>query len=479
MATWDTWQGDSWIDAETNQRFMYDPTEMRTRSVDDYNGERQKAAEGFEKTNEYYSSNPQAYQKLTPEQTAYIKNFKGSADELTKYYASINPSNLNNLYGNGLSFNGDDMWWSPQQGPRHTDNGGPLSAGSFITGGLDVGEQGQSDWNEMRTGLGIMALPFVGAGVTAGLGAAGAAGAGAEVAGGAAVGGTETGITAGAAGSEFGATGATAVGGGQLAGGAGSATLAGDAAGDTLGGETLFPGESATSGAASTGSGAMPGDTSGLFPGEANPGAAESPESGSLLDYLSKGPGNNQSFAGLQPSDLMKTGLNLGIQQLLAQRQQQQAQQIQQAGNPLNDPARQPFQQQATNMVNNPQDYFTNNPFASQLAAMYKNNIIPRQLAKSGNAGEVLDRNGSQFATALGGNYNQLLQTLSGLGGFNQPNSGVGASVPLLQGSNTATNEAFRGFGGLASKSLDGIFGDVTRPQQNGSGSSGMSTWLP
>lgn len=213
---------------------MYDPEQMRTRSVDEYNGERQQAAEGLEKTNAYFSSNPQAFQKLTPEQTDYIKNFHGSADDLTKYYGSINP-NLSNLYGNGLASNGADMWWTPQQGPRHTDNGGPLSAGSLLTGGLDVGEQGQSDWNDMRTGLGIMALPFVGAGITAGLGAAGA-GAGAAGAGAAEGGAAATGVDAstGLFAGESATSGAAGVGAtGTVSGGAGSASLIGGAGSDT------------------------------------------------------------------------------------------------------------------------------------------------------------------------------------------------------------------------------------------------------
>lgn len=245
MATWDTWQGDSWIDPETNQRFMFDPEQMRTRSVDEYNIERQQAAEGLAKNDAFYASNPQAFQKLTPEQTAYIKNFHGSADELTKYYASINPTTLNNLYGNGLSPNGADLWWTPQAGPKHTDNGGPLSTESILTGGVaNLGsEQSQSDWNNMRTGLGIMALPFVGAGITAGVGAAGA-GAGAAGAG---AGGTEVGAGtlyagetasgvgtgAGLGGTGGGATGMGVAEGGALSGSAGSASLAGGAGSDT------------------------------------------------------------------------------------------------------------------------------------------------------------------------------------------------------------------------------------------------------
>jgi hypothetical protein len=396
--------------------------ETRALTQADIDGLRTEHSQSLSQQAQQFNSNP-SFRQFTPEQVqAYLANprdeqFAGQA-----------------IYGNPKTGEGG-IWAGPQPGPQHNDNG--FGWGDVLTGGIfaPYKEQSQTAWNDMRNGAAIMALPFVGAGITAAAGA---------------------GSVAGGVGSE------------SLLGGAGADTLGGEAA---LGGETLFPGESATSGMAGNGAGGMPGDMSNLFSGEANPGASTTPQGGgSFMDFLSKGPGSSQGFGGLQPSDFMKTGLNLGIQQLLTQRQQSQAQQVQRAGNPLNDPQRAPFQQQATNMANNPGDYFANNPFASSLAAYFKNNVIPSQVAKSGNPGEVIDRTGSQFATALGGNYNQLLQTLMGGGGFNQGNSGIGASVPLMQGANNSFNESFRGLGGLASKSIDSVFGDPTRPNSNASG---------
>lgn len=170
---------------------------------------------------------------------------------------------------------------------------------------------------------------------------------------------------------------------------------------------------------------------------------------------------------GLTAGDLAKAGLNFGVNAYLGNRAGQQANEAATQGNALEQAQRAPFQNAALGMVQNPQDYLTNNPFATALTSHYKNNVIPTNIAKSGNTGFEADRLGGQFATALGANYNELLGTLMGYGGFNQ---GTGYSAVVAgqgaQQQNQFNAEAFRGLGNIAEK----VFGTPTQPkapQQN------------
>lgn len=270
------------------------------------------------------------------------------------------------------------------------------------------------------------------------------------------------------------------LGGGAAAGGAMSTADAGTLAGLTEGSAGAVGGD-VLGGAGGVGTNAMT--------GAATAGAADG--AGGFLDFINSpdftgafdpgaggmtvgGPGGMAGGAGgmnlpfgLQSKDLAMGGLNFGLNQYLAKQAHQAGQSAANTSNALNQPQRAPFQAAANDMVQNPQDYFKNNPFATSMADFYKNGVIPANIAKSGNTGFETDRLGAQFATAVGGNYNALLQQLQGFGGYNQ---GTGYSgTNQLQGdmaANQFQGESFRGIG----KAAEGIFGSPDQPktpQQN------------
>lgn len=185
------------------------------------------------------------------------------------------------------------------------------------------------------------------------------------------------------------------------------------------------------------------------------------PGSGGLADIL-----KGKVFGDIGLGDLLKTGGNFLFNQMNAKNAQNSANQLLSQGNALNQPQRFPYQQQALDLLSNPQDYMQNNPFAASVADRYKNYVIPAQLGKTGNPGEVLDRNGSAFANAIAGNYNSLAQILQGYGGFNQGAPNTGAAAALMSQGNNASNESFRGFGSLIEKGFPDIFnnGNKTNP---------------
>lgn len=175
-----------------------------------------------------------------------------------------------------------------------------------------------------------------------------------------------------------------------------------------------------------------------------------------LPDWLKNVIGNPQLT-----SILGTTGLNALINGVLSNKSQQSAQDFLQSTNPLNQTQRQPYQQASLDMVQNPQNYMQNNPFAVALTNQFRDNVIPRQVAQSGNAANVIDRAGSQFATAIGQNYNSLLNTLSGYGGFTQGNPGTQAAGALTAQGNQQFGEIFRGVGDAATR----IFGTPSQPK--------------
>ncbi len=193
------------------------------------------------------------YQQFTP---AQVQAFQSSGVKPNADSPNLNPAfgpNLG-LYNDSM-YGGNNLWYGPQAGPQHTDNGSPLSFESILTGGINNArsEATQSDWNNMRSGLAVMAMPLAGYGITAGLagagigatavGAEGAAAGSGAVAGGTAAGtvgvDASTGLYAGesAAGTGSSGIGLGGTGGGAtsgaISGGAGSGSLIGGAGSDT------------------------------------------------------------------------------------------------------------------------------------------------------------------------------------------------------------------------------------------------------
>jgi hypothetical protein len=316
-----------------------------------------------------------------------------------------------------------------------------LGKAAAATSGLQVGGASGAS---AATGNGInqQTVAADAAGLGAGFGLAGAGlGTAAAPAAGGATGATAPAIASGGQALGSGLTAATGTGevmgtGGTLSGGAFSSAGGG---GLTMGGTgmglSVTPEASMAAGfGGATGAGGAAASTAG---------------SGSLLDWL--GGSMGKSVVGGALGNALVNGA-------LGNRAQHQASDLAGAQNPMNDPRRAPFQDAATNMVQNPQDYMANNPFAKALGDYYRNGVIPAQFARSGNAGEVIDRNGSQFATSIANNYNGLLGQLQGFGGFNQTPQ-VNGVPQLLSQSNGNIGEATRGLGDAAGR----IFGDFAK----------------
>lgn len=205
-------------------------------------------------------------------------------------------------------------------------------------------------------------------------------------------------------------------------------------------------------------------------------------ESGNAGSGTYGGSGGGGTGLGGMPSWLSQAGRIFGptvanglINAYMGNRAQHQASDLVGRSDPLNQSQRRPYQDMAQNLLSNPQDYMQNNPFAKSLTDLYKNHVIPANMAKSGNTGFEADRSGAQFATALSGNYNNLAQILAGYGGFNQGGPNTNAASPLYGQSNQNYGEIFRGAGDAASK----MFGTPQAPSAPQTNPITGSTVLP
>lgn len=301
-------------------------------------------------------------------------------------------------------------------------------------------------FNDMKGGLSVMAGPAIAqSGIFSGLGGMG--GAGAAEAGSQAMPFGENGILAGQAGASAGGSGVSSMFNPMNMTGTG---FTGNLA-DYGMGQNMFGNGGSMFGAE----------------GAAAASAGQNASQGGFLDWLTQAGQSMSNPVGGNPfgvtgKDLFTGALNYGLNSSLASQARSGANTAANRGDALLQPQRAPFQQAANDMVQNPSSYFQNNPFATSMANFYKNSVIPSNVAKSGNSGFDTDRLGAQFATAVGGNYNDLLAQLQGFGGYNQSPGYSGLQVG--QGNQLAlgfNSEANRGIGKIASS----IFGDPTAPK--------------
>lgn len=263
----------------------------------------------------------------------------------------------------------------------------------------------------------------------------------------------------------IGGLGAAGIASGALAGGGGAGAGLGSSAGwtsgfDLAGGGGLGAGAgtgAGLTGATTAGSGGMvdsilggtsftTGGTNTAFGGGNILGGAASSAGvgggGGMFSNLSN------MIPGLTQDKIMSSLANFGINTGLGYLKDKMGKSAADRGDPLNQPQRAPYQGMSLDLLQNPEQYMANNPFAIALADRFKNYIIPRNMAATGNPANVLDQSGSAFANAISGNYNNLAQILMSYGGFNQGTGNAGQ----IQGnaSNAAIEqfgEAFRGFG--------------------------------
>jgi len=192
----------------------------------------------------------------------------------------------------------------------------------------------------------------------------------------------------------------------------------------------------------------------GTMSGEATGGfSSGAGQSNWLKDMMGKGNsflGDISSSLGMDKNpitmgDLGKAGANFFISNMMADKYANAANANKTAGSALDQPQRQQYQQQFSNLMTNPNDYFQNNPFAKAAIAQMQNSFGPA-MAKSGNPFFEADRLGTSFMTQLGSNFNDQANILSNAGGFNGPVGGQGSAQLLGQGLGQQ-NEAFRTLG--------------------------------
>lgn len=138
------------------------------------------------------------------------------------------------------------------------------------------------------------------------------------------------------------------------------------------------------------------------------------------------------------------------------------------ASNPLTAPQRQGFQGQLNNLMspNGAQNFMQTDPSVQAQKQMIGDQM-GATFGKSGNMNNTAIMGSAQLANAFGGQYNQRIQDLTTLGGYNQGNPYGGmpysAAMPL---NNTNNNNSLSGLGSML-PSLGRMFG-------GGSGGGGL-----
>lgn len=265
--------------------------------------------------------------------------------------------------------------------------------------------------------------------------------------------------------------------GGPILSSLGSGGSAGAAGAGAAGGAT----GAGVGAAGAADAGAMDAAITGMsVPGASLGGAGAAAGGGGLLGAVNSagksilGPINQFLGTNMTTTGVLGAGLNYLQSQKAASNLKDVMNQAIASGNTLNQPQRAQYQGELSTMMANPQSYMENNPFAQALTAQYKNNVIPRNIAATGNAGNVIDQSGSQFATALSQNYNTLAQTLGQLGGFNSQAPFTNPSVVGELGTGAAAQQS-AGLSGLGTLLGSNIMkNNPMAPAQGTSGTTGL-----
>ncbi len=317
------------------------------------------------------------------------------AQQQALYYKTFSPNTGADPTQGGTNPNGSS--YDPNTGQvtyNQADNGFMASAGNDILkfAGLAAGAYGAGNLAFGASGAGASTGGITGPGadVTSGMNAGNLASATAPVATGSSSGGLFDWIHNGVSNLSNGVS--------NLFGGSGTASTGLN----TAGGGIFGPGADLSSGM--NAGNALTGATSGA-------------------GYFSSLTGGGRSLLGQGPMSLGNIGTDL-LQYGLGKSNvdafgKAVANSNTQGAAPINQPQRTPFQGMALNLLSNPSQYFNSNPYAtSALAAGQK--MIDANVAKSGNANNVFATQIPQVLSAVGGNYNDLANTLMGYGGFSQ-----------------------------------------------------------
>lgn len=167
-----------------------------------------------------------------------------------------------------------------------------------------------------------------------------------------------------------------------------------------------------------------PSGTNSTGPGTTVPGA-QPMSSPSVFDALTKG---------ITPGQITTGALGMINNLYSANKLQQAAQQMAQLNNPLNQAQRAPYQAQLLNLAQNPQQYFSSPIAQAELNAGQQ--LINSNVAKTGNANNVMSTDVPQILSSVAQGYNTNFSNLAMAGGFTQGSTGTAgaAAAPLTLG---------------------------------------------
>jgi hypothetical protein len=169
------------------------------------------------------------------------------------------------------------------------------------------------------------------------------------------------------------------------------------------------------------------------------------PGGGGFFDWL----GSSIGKTGLTGKDLGMAGLQMFAANQVGSRLNAGANSAGARGDPMQQPGRAPFQQMAQNMAANP----LNTPFTQNYLKMGQN-MMDAGAAKSGNTANVAASTIPQVMTGLAGDYNNMMNTLQGFGGYNQsPGYGATSYAGLQQPVANANMAQYQGLANLFGKS--------------------------
>lgn len=152
----------------------------------------------------------------------------------------------------------------------------------------------------------------------------------------------------------------------------------------------------------------------------------------SLLPTGGQGGGNPFTMG-----DLAGTALNYFLNQQASGDLSNAANQALEAGNPLNDPKRQPYQQQLAQLLANPTSFYETNPVVKAQMDLARRQFEANS-AKMGVGGTQSAAYLKNIQNNAANTFNTQAELLSGLGGFGFP--GGGGTNAFMQGQQAATN---------------------------------------
>jgi len=159
-----------------------------------------------------------------------------------------------------------------------------------------------------------------------------------------------------------------------------------------------------------------------------------------------------QGGSGLSVADFAKTGLNYFLNQQSADNLSEAAKTAASMSNPLNDPQRQPYQQDLAALLANPTQFFETNPVVKAQMDLARRQFEANS-AKMGVGGTQFNDYLQNVQNNAASSFDNQAKLLAGLAGFNFPSSGSGSTYQQgMQQANTAQNESYRGLWDLGSK---------------------------